>query len=347
MALKTIYYSNGSVKLVDQTALPVKLKYLTCRDVKSLWEAIKRLSIRGAPALGAAAAYGVILGCKSFKGSTRASFDKHITKVCEYIATSRPTAVNLFYALTRMKGILDKHSVSSVSQIKVLLKKEADCIYEEDRVVCRQMGQHGARLIKKGDSVLTICNTGSLATVDYGTAVGVFYAAHEAKKKFKVYACETRPLLQGARLNAWELTRAKIDTTLICDSMAASLMKEGKISAVYAGADRIASNGDTANKIGTYSLAVLAKFHKIPFYIVAPLSTFDRKINSGKGIPIEQRNKDEVIFFQKQITAPRNVKVYNPAFDVTPAKLITGIVTEAGILYPPFNKNIKKVFVRN
>ena len=219
-------------------------------------------------------------------------------------------------------------------------------MFEEDRKVCRQMGEFGARLIKNNDNCLTVCNAGALATADYGTALGVFYKAREKKKRFKVYACETRPLLQGARLTAWELLKGKIDVTLICDSMAATLMKQGKVDAIFTGADRIALNGDTANKIGTYSLAVLAKHHHLPFYIVAPLSTFDMNIKSGKKIPIEERKKDEVIGFGRQITAPRRVKVYNPAFDVTDHKLITGIVTEHGIIRPPFTKNIKNAHVR-
>lgn len=327
----TITWLNGTVKLIDQTILPHKLKYITCRDVKTLWHAIKTLQVRGAPAIGVAAGFGVLLAIKNFKGSNRQTFISELNKACDYIGSSRPTAVNLFNVLSEMKQVVANNPTSSVSELKEFLKIRALEIYEEDRRVCRAMGRHGQKLVRNGGTYLTICNAGALATVDYGTALGVFYSAQEAKKKFKVYSCETRPLLQGARLTTWELLRAKIDTTLICDSMAGTLMQQGRIDGVFAGADRVALNGDSANKIGTYSLAVLAKHHKIPFYIVAPLSTFDRKTKTGKGIPIEERNSEEVSSFAGVSTAPKGVKVYNPAFDVTPYQLITAIVTEEGI----------------
>lgn len=345
MSIPTIRWASGSVKIIDQTKLPHKLEYITCRDVKTLWKAIKTLSVRGAPALGVSAAFGVLLGIKTFKGSDRKHFVAHVRRTCGYIGTSRPTAVNLFNALDQMREVLDLYPDSPVAELKKRLKKEALKIYEDDRKVCRRMGDFGARLIKANSRIMTVCNAGALATADYGTALGVMYSAKKKKKKFKVYACETRPLLQGARLTTWELLRARIDTTLICDNMAASLMKQGKIDAIFAGADRIATNGDTANKIGTYSLAVLAKYHKIPFYIVAPRSTFDMGIRSGKQIPIEQRSKEEVTSFGGRATAPRDVKAYNPAFDVTDYKLITAIVTEEGIIHPPFLANIKKKFL--
>ena len=344
MTTPTIQWINGSVKIIDQTKLPLKLQYITCRDVKTLWRAIKNLSVRGAPALGVSAAFGVLLGIKSFKGSDRKQFIKHIGKICDYIGTSRPTAVNLFNALKQMKGVLRRYEGRPVPELKKHLKDKALGIYDEDRKVCRQMGNFGARLIKNNSRIMTVCNAGALATVDYGTALGVMYSAKRRKKKFEVYTCETRPLLQGARLTMWELLRAKIDTTLICDNMAASLMQQGKIDAVFTGADRIASNGDAANKIGTYNLAVLAKHHKVPFYIVAPRSTFDMGIRTGKQIPIEQRGREEVTHFSHRPTAPKGVKVYNPAFDVTDHKLITAIVTELGIIRPPFKANIKKKF---
>ncbi len=343
MAIPTINWVNGNVKIIDQTKLPGKFQYIICRDVQTLWRAIKRLSVRGAPALGIAAAFGVLLGIKKFQGKNRKAFDRHVMKVSRYIASSRPTAVNLFNALEDMKKILKAHPDVSVKEIKRRLGEEAFRIFEEDRKVCRKMGEFGARLIKNKHTVMTICNAGALATADYGTALGVFYKAKERKKRFRVYACETRPLLQGARLTAWELSRAGIDITLICDSMAATLMQQGKIDAIFTGADRIAANGDTANKIGTYSLAVLAKHHRIPFYIVAPLSTFDMNIQSGKEIPIEQRHKSEVMGFGKVMTAPKNVKIFNPAFDVTDHKLMTAIITERGLIRPPFKKNIKNV----
>lgn len=344
MSIQTIAWSTGCVKIIDQTKLPQKLEYIHCRDVKTLWQAIRRLSVRGAPALGVAAAFGVLLGIKSFNGKDKKRFIKHVDQISDYIATSRPTAVNLFNALARMKQVIRRHPRESILGLKNLLKKEALAIYEEDRTLCRKMGDFGARLIPSGSRLLTVCNAGALATVDYGTALGVMYSAKAKGKKFQVYACETRPLLQGARLTTWELLKAGIDTTLICDNMAATLMKQGKIDAIFTGADRIAANGDTANKIGTYNLAVLAKYHAIPFYVVAPQSSFDRTIPDGKHIPIEERSREEVLGFQKQITAPRNVKVYNPAFDVTDHRLITAIVTEKGIIRPPFGTNIKKIF---
>ncbi len=344
MSIKTIQWVKNSAKLIDQTKLPGKLVYITCRDVKRMWHAIKRLEVRGAPAIGVAASFGVLLGIKTFKGQDRRKFDAHFEKTCRYLGTSRPTAVNLFNMLDEMRAVVAKNPDVSVNAIKKLLRQRAIAIYEDDRRVCRTMGKHGAKLIKNGMTLLTVCNAGALATVDYGTALGVMYAAKEDGKKFKVYACETRPLLQGARLTAWELTREGIDTTLICDNMAASLMKQGRVDIIFAGADRIASNGDAANKIGTYMLAVLAKHHKIPFYIVAPRSTFDLSIQSGRQIPIEERDPEEVTNIRGYVTAPRKVKVYNPAFDVTEAALISGIVTEFGIIYKPDADALWKTF---
>ncbi len=344
MAIPTIKWINGAVKIIDQRTLPGKLEFIVCKDIKTLWKAIKTLAVRGAPALGVAAAFGVLLGAKKFKGNNRRNFENHLKITCDYIGSSRPTAVNLFNALTRMKEVLKENPRASVSELQSLLKDEAFAIFEEDRRACRQMGRFGAKLIKNGHRLLTVCNAGALATVDYGTALGVFYSAKNNGKQFSVYSCETRPLLQGARLTTWELLKEKIDTTLICDNMAATLMRQKKIDAVFAGADRIASNGDTANKIGTYSLAVLAKHHGIPFYIVAPYSTFDLKIQSGRQIPIEERKSEEVTHMGGRAIATKGVKVYNPAFDVTDFKLISAIVTEKGIIYPPFEKNIRKIF---
>ncbi|MCB9757402.1 MAG: S-methyl-5-thioribose-1-phosphate isomerase [Candidatus Omnitrophica bacterium] len=343
----TLTWSNGAVKLIDQTLLPSTLKYIICRDVKTLWQAIKTLQVRGAPALGVAAGFGVLLGIKNFKGFDRQKFEKEFLQLCDYIGSSRPTAVNLFNVLTQMKRVVAAHPQASVRELKDLLKREALAIYQEDRRVCRQIGKNGQKLIKSGGTYLTVCNAGALATVDYGTALGVFYAAKEAGKTFKVYSCETRPLLQGARLTCWELLRAKIDTTLICDNMAGALMQQGKIDGVFAGADRIALNGDAANKIGTYSLAVLAKYHRIPFYIVAPRSTFDCQTPTGQGIVIEQRKREEVATFAGVVTAPKGVNVFNPAFDVTPHSLIEGIVTENGILKLPLPKTGKPSFLKN
>ncbi len=344
MAIKTICWINNSAKLIDQRKLPGKLEYIHCRDVKTLWHAIRNLSVRGAPAIGVAAGFGVLLGIKNLRGKDRKKFDRHFQKTCDYLATARPTAVNLFNVLDAMKAVVRENPDASVETLKKLLTAKALAIYEEDRKVCRQMGKYGESLIRNSDNLLTICNAGALATVDYGTALGVMFAAHEQGKKFKVYACETRPLLQGARLTAWELVREGIDATLICDNMAATTMKQGKVNIVFAGADRIASNGDTANKIGTYSLAVLAQYHQIPFYIVAPSSTFDLKIKSGKEIPIEERNPSEVTSIAQRRIAPKKIKVFNPAFDVTDHFLISGIVTERGIIRPPFAENIKSAF---
>lgn len=345
MAIPTIVWSQNNIRIIDQRKLPLQLKFITCKNVGQLWHAIRTLAVRGAPALGAAAAFGVLLGLKQIKAKERKSFDAQIKKLCHYIGSSRPTAVNLFNALDRMQCILRDHPDASVLKARKFLFQEAMAIFEEDRRVCRQMGIHGAKLIKNGSRILTICNAGALATVDFGTALGVMYSAKKAGKKFKVFACETRPLLQGARLTAWELLREKIDTTLVCDSMAASLMAQGQIDIIFAGADRIASNGDTANKIGTYSLAVLAHYHRIPFYIVAPEMTFDKNIQSGKQIVIEQRDGKEITFLAGKRIAPLGVKTYNPSFDVTPHRLITGIVTEKGIILPSFKKNIYKHFI--
>ncbi len=344
MAIETIKWVKGSARIIDQTKLPTKLQYIDCRDAKRMWWAIKRLEVRGAPAIGVAGAFGVLLGVQKFKGNDHKAFLKLLNEVCDYLSTSRPTAVNLFHMIEAMRSIALENSKADVPSLKKMLFNKAMTIFEEDRQVCRRMGDNGSVLIKNGMRCLTVCNAGALATVDYGTALGVFYSSKKKKKKFSVYSCETRPLLQGARLTCWELTREKIDTTLICDNMAATLMAQGKIDIIFAGADRIAANGDAANKIGTYMLAVLAKYHKVPFYIVAPKSTFDLKIASGKQIPIEERKPEEVTNFAGVPTAPKGVKVYNPAFDVTPASLISGIVTEYGIISSPNRVNIKKTF---
>ena len=340
MAIETIKWVHNSAKIIDQTKLPAKLEYIYCRDVKRMWQAIKRLEVRGAPAIGVAGAFGILLGVQHFKGDDRQAFLKQLHHTCDYLATSRPTAINLFHMIEAMRVVALEHPTAHVKTLKKLLFRKAMEIFAEDRRVCRRMGDYGAKLIKNGMCCLTVCNAGALATVDYGTAQGVFYSAKKQGKKFSVYACETRPLLQGARLTCWELTREKIDTTLICDNMAATLMAQGKVDIIFTGADRIAVNGDAANKIGTYMLAVLAKHHGVPFYMVAPKSSFDLGIKLGKQIPIEQRNPNEVTHFAGVATAPRGVKVYNPAFDVTPASLISGIVTEYGIINPPYRRNI-------
>lgn len=343
MPLPTIAWEKGKAKLIDQTKLPHKLVWIYCHNVSSLKRAIKDLKVRGAPALGAAAALGVILGLKNSKAENFKQFSKELGKTVKYLSSARPTAVNLFWGLKRMKTVAYKHKNQTIGNVKKILLKEALKIMEEDKKICRKMAVFGANLIKNNDTILTHCNAGSLATVDYGTALGVIYKAKEQGKKIKVYADETRPLLQGARLTTWELLKNKIDVTLICDNMAADLMQKGKIDKIFVGADRITSNGDTANKVGTYGLAVLAYVHKIPFYVVAPRSTFDLSLKSGKDIPIEQRDKKEVTHVFGKKIAPSQVKVYNPAFDVTPHNLITAFITEAGIFREPYIKTLKKL----
>lgn len=344
MDIKTIEWKAGRIKIIDQTMLPGRLEYLYLSTTRELWRAIRQLQVRGAPALGAAAAYGVCLGLKKSKARDVKTLRADAERIIAYLASSRPTARNLFWALERMRRVFENYQGSSVWVIKDDLLKEAQAVAEEDRASCRAIGEFGAQLLNDGDAVLTICNAGALATIDYGTALGVIYRAVEQKKKIKVYACETRPLLQGARLTTWELKKKKIEVTLLCDSMAASLMKQGRISTVIAGADRVAANGDAANKIGTYSLAVLSRYHGIPFYIASPVSTFDISLSDGSAIPIEQRNAEEVtsLFFKRPV-APRGVKIYNPAFDITPHKLITALITDKGVLYPPFYNKIAQL----
>ncbi len=331
MPVETITWSNGKVKFIDQTLLPHKFKVVLTDDVKRLWRAIKKLEIRGAPAIGIAGALGIVIGTKDSAAERFDTFFKELKIIADYLGSSRPTAVNLFWAIERMKKTAYKNRDKKVKEIKRRLLKEAISIISEDKSSCRRMAAFGAGFVKKNSNILTHCNAGGLATADYGTALGVLFEARRQGKHFKVYVDETRPLLQGARLTTWELMREGIDTTLICDNMAASLMAKGKIDMIFVGADRIAANGDTANKIGTYNLAVLADYHGIPFYVVAPISTFDLTLKTGTDIPIEERNGDEVRGIPGRLIAPRNVKVYNPAFDVTPAGLITAIITERGI----------------
>lgn len=341
--IDTISWEKNKVKLIDQTKLPNAFKYIYCSNLKQIWLAIRKLQVRGAPALGVAGALGVLLGIKDSRAKNYEEFIAHLNQVIVYLRSARPTAVNIFWALDRMEEVVLKNPTKNVPRLKRLLEDEAMKIIEEDKTLCRRMGRYGVGLLKSGDTVLTHCNAGALATFDYGTALGLIYAAKDSGKKIKVYADETRPLLQGARLTAWELKRHGIDVTLICDNMAAAVMAQGLVDKVIVGADRIASNGDTANKIGTYNVAILASFHKLPFYVVAPSSTFDLTLKSGKGIPIEERSRDEVIKGFGRVTAPIDVKVYNPAFDVTPHNLITAFVTEKGVLYPPFEKSLRKL----
>jgi methylthioribose-1-phosphate isomerase len=325
---------NGSLFLIDQTLLPGQFQEIECRDVETLIEAIKTLRVRGAPAIGVAAAYGILLGVQPSISKSETAFFHRLRDIAEQLAASRPTAVNLFWALRRMVAKAESLRGMPTEEIAAVLLEEALKIHEEDRQMCRDIGRHGEELLSDGQGVLTHCNAGGLATSEYGTALAVIYSAAESGKTLHVFVDETRPLLQGARLTAWELQQRGIDATLICDSMAAQVMREGKVQAVVTGADRIAANGDTANKIGTYGVAVLAKAHGIPFYIAAPSSTFDLSIPDGSKIPIEQRNSEEITHGFGRQTAPTDIPVYNPAFDVTPANLIAAIICERGIIRP-------------
>ena len=335
---------NGSFELIDQTLLPLQLKLLSISTIKEAFEAIVMLRVRGAPAIGIAAAYGVVLGIqecvrerRSVSGSRTAALN-----ACDYLATSRPTAVNLFWALDRMRGVVTRNpNVASAADIAQALLREARLIHDEDRRMCHAIGEFGAQLLDDHSGVLTHCNTGGLATSEYGTALAAIFTAQDQGKNLHVYADETRPLLQGSRLTAWELQRRQVPCTVICDSMAAQVMREGKIQAVIVGADRITARGDTANKIGTYGVAVLAKYHNIPFYVAAPRSTFDLSILSGDDIPIEQRKSEEITNGFGRQTAPSGINVYNPAFDVTPAELISAIVTERGVIAPVCEENVR------
>ena len=284
----------------------------------------------------------MVLGVHNFAGEDKEAFFKQLKESSEYLNATRPTAVNLSWAIQRMNRVADANKSKPVAEIKEQLLKEAQTIWEEDREICRRLGKHGARLVKDGFNVLTHCNTGALATADYGTALGVVFAAHEEGKKLHVYADETRPLLQGARLNVWELMNENIDVTLICDNTAAFVMQQKKIDVAIVGADRIAANGDTANKIGTYNVAVLCEKHGVPFYVAAPYSTIDFNLQNGSQIPIEERAAEEITHGFGRRTAPLNTKVYSPAFDVTPNDLIAGIITEEGVIEPPYEINLKK-----
>ncbi len=336
----------GALEMIDQTLLPNQVVTIQCTKLEQVWQAIKRLQVRGAPAIGVAAAYGVIVGLDE-AAPTDQSWPAALEKICEHLATSRPTAVNLFWALDRMKHRASQLRDVSAAEAREILLTEAHAIRDEDAAMCRAIGAAGQHLIPEGGGVLTHCNAGALATSEYGTALAVMYAAHEKGKNFKAFVDETRPLLQGSRLTAWELQRAGIDTTLICDNMAAVVMAQKKANLVVTGADRIAANGDTANKIGTYGVAVLAHAHGIPFYVAAPSSTFDLSISDGSKIPIEHRDPAEVRTIQDRSIAPAEVPVFSPAFDVTPARLIAGIITERGLISPVTTEKIRRVLGSN
>jgi len=344
LKFKTITWAKGEIILIDQTKLPGGLVYVHCSTVKQLWQAIHDLKVRGAPAIGVAAALGMVLGLSKKKEKSYLELKKNIDRLFNYIASSRPTAVNLVWALRRMRDTAVINSGKPLTTIKKLMLKEAQEIIQEDKASCLSMADNAQVLIRKNDRIMTYCNAGMLATVGCGTALGVIYRANELGKEVKVYSCETRPLLQGARLTCWELAQQKVDVTLICDNMAGYLMHQKKIDKVFVGADRIAANGDAANKIGSYSLAVLAAFHKIPFYVVAPYSTFDLSLSSGSKIPIEERSAHEIrTGWDKRPIVDRRVKIYNPAFDVIPSDLISAIVADTCLVKLPYIQNIKKL----
>jgi len=340
MLLEPIRWEKNRIVFIDQTELPGRLRYIKCRDLDVLCEAIKKLKIRGAPLIGVAVALGYALEALNSKSKTIKGLEKDLVHASARLKATRPTAVNLFWALKRMEDTLGRcvgyqdgqpTHLPKVKDIRQRLLKEALGILKEDREMCRAIGRNGSQLIKNGDIALTHCNAGMLATAGYGTALSIFYEAKKQGKRFMVYADETRPLMQGSRLTMWELMKNRIDATLICDDMSAATIRDKGITKIIVGADRIARNGDAANKIGTYGLAVLAKYHGIPFYIAAPSSTIDRNIATGKDIPIEERKREELIYVGSKQTAPSRAKVYNPAFDVTPASLITAIITESGV----------------
>lgn len=340
--INTIEWIDKKIKIIDQAQLPHKLDYIYCQDVDTLIEAISSLKVRGAPALGIAAALGVLLGIQNSSATDYTDFEKEMKRIIDLLASSRPTAINLFHSLKRMTDCAEKNRLKKIEEIKDILEEEALIIMEEDKLYNRRIGKNGASLIKDKETILTHCNAGALATADYGTALGIIYRAKEEGKRIKVYAGETRPLLQGARLTAWELLQEGIETVLICDNTAGEVMRQGKIDKVIVGADRVAANGDVANKIGTYSLAVLAKENRIPFYVACPFSSIDLSLLNGQAIPIEQRDAFEVKEFLGKRVAPEGVDVYNPAFDITPAKYITKIITERGICEPPYQESLRK-----
>ncbi|MHC4425587.1 MAG: S-methyl-5-thioribose-1-phosphate isomerase [Planctomycetota bacterium] len=345
--LKWVGDVNGYLELVDQRRLPAEFVKLQCRDIETLFEAIKTLAVRGAPAIGVSAAYGLALAMQKLNAND--SLEKALELLAEareYLASSRPTAVNLFWAMDRIRRRAEEFVAArpgtTSSSLREAVLAEAKAIHQEDVDMCRRIGRNGERFIEKGAGILTHCNAGALATAGQGTALSVMFEAHKARREFTVYADETRPLLQGARLTAWELKQAGIDVVVICDNMAGWLMKQGKINATITGADRIAANGDAANKIGTYSLSILAREHNVPFYIAAPSSTFDLSIKSGAEIPIEQRPAEEVTTFGKTQIAPAGVDVCNPAFDVTEARDIAAIITERGVIEHPDTESVSE-----
>ena len=341
--IQTLEWTDSGVRFIDQTKLPTEETYVTCKTYTQVADVIRNMVVRGAPAIGVAAAMGIALGVKASKAENGGDLKHEFDQICDVMGKTRPTAVNLFWAIRRMQEKFEMLRVRPLAQIKQALIDEAQRMHAEDIAANQAMGRHGATLMPASGGVLTHCNAGALATCGYGTALGVIRAAVEQGKKIHVFADETRPFLQGSRLTAWELMKDGIPTTVISDNMAGALMKQQKINAIVVGADRIAANGDVANKIGTYSVAVLAKEHGIPFYVAAPLSTVDFETADGSGIPIEQRDGKEVTHIAGRQMVPDGVEVENPAFDVTPAKYVTAIVTERGIARAPYGESLRRL----
>ena len=338
--IQTLEWTDQGVRFIDQTKLPTEEVYVNCTSYQEVADVIRNMVVRGAPAIGIAAAMGIALGVKNSRAETAGELKREFDEICDVIGKTRPTAVNLFWAIRRMQQKFETLRVRPPQQIKQALVEEAQRMHAEDIAINRAMGQHGSALMPASGGVLTHCNAGALATAGYGTALGVIRAAIENGKKIHVYADETRPFLQGSRLTAWELMKDGIATTVISDNMSGAMMRQGKIGAVIVGADRIAANGDVANKIGTYTVAVLAREHGIPFYVAAPLSTIDLATPDGSKIPIEQRNRAEVTHIAGKLITPEGVGIENPAFDVTPAKYVTAIVTERGVARAPYGESL-------
>jgi methylthioribose-1-phosphate isomerase len=339
--IKTLEWTDAGVRFIDQTKLPTEETYVTCGTYEEVANAIRTMIVRGAPAIGVAAAMGVALGVRASQAKDHAELQHDCTRICDVLAATRPTAVNLFWAIRRMKETFDQVSSRPIPEIKAVLVEEAQRIFAEDIATNQAMGKHGAVLLPSNGSILTHCNAGALCAAGYGTALGVVRSAVASGKKIHVFADETRPFLQGSRLTAWELMKDGIPTTVIADNMAGAMMRQGKIAAVIVGADRIAANGDVANKIGTYTVAVLAKEHGIPFYVAAPFSTIDMNTPDGSRIPIEQRSPKEVTHLAGKQIAPDGVAVENPAFDVTPHQYVTAIITERGVLREPYAESLR------
>jgi methylthioribose-1-phosphate isomerase len=334
----------GAARLIDQTRLPNEVVFLDVRDVETMWEAIKMLRVRGAPAIGVAAALGMVLAVRDGTPTCRDEFVAEVDRAAAYLNSSRPTAVNLFWATKRMQSVVAHHPNADAEKLKQLLLQEAMGMVQEDIAVCKAIGEHGCDLICDGDTWLTHCNAGSLATVQWGTATAPIYLAHSRGVRVQVFADETRPLLQGARLTAWELQQAGVPVTVITDNMAATVMAQGKVNGVIVGTDRVAANGDFANKIGTLGVAILAKEFGIPLYVAAPTSSIDMQLASGDLIPIEERRAEEVSEGFGRRTVPQGVAVYNPAFDVTPHRYVAGFITEKGIVRAPFDAGLRQIF---